>query len=47
MYETIDLLGYISTKFIIFGNNGEEIASNSNIFNKFIMFSTYITLRIN
>lgn len=41
MYETIDLLGYISTKFIIFGNNGEEIASNSNIFNKTGLDSPY------
>lgn len=40
-YETIDLLGYISTKFITLGNDGEEIAINSNIFNKTELDSPY------
>lgn len=33
-YDTKDLLGMISIQFMIFGNNGDEVAMQSNLFNK-------------
>nr|WP_283703646.1 SEC-C metal-binding domain-containing protein [Clostridium perfringens] len=40
-YETMDILGYIATKFITFSNNKDDFADNSNIFNKTLLDSPY------